>query len=519
MKHFIALGLAIALLFGLSLPVNGASDEPKRGGTLTLGILKDLSVVNPLVKTSSMDRRIRGLMFQPLLGIDLKGNIQPNLATEWKISAGGRLYTFTLRKGVRFHNGQEMTAEDVKFTMDYTMNPKNGAFGLSRLALVERVDVVDRYTLNVYLKQPSVPFLSSLTDIKAFSVVPRGSLPEGVKSLPEFPPGTGPFKFVEWQPNQRIVLGRHDDYWGRKASVDTVVLRPVQDDTVRFVALQTGDVDLIENTPFTWAKQIADGKIKGIKFAMADFGNYYRIEFNVAAPPFDNRKLRQAVAHAINREEILRAAYFGFGIPTEQNYPKGHAWYHEGVPAPKYDLEKARALLKEAGYRGQTIEILLDQEVETHVASVMLQAQLKKIGMNIKLSVMDYGAFTSRERGGKFAFTYAGGGSPKSDPSDTYGPQLRCEPDLNKRIANTSGYCDKEMDTLLEKAQTELDPVKRKDLFKRIETKIAEDLPILHMGSTPDFLTFRDYVKGFIPDHDGSFEWWGGGLSTAWLDK
>ena len=519
MKRLLTLGLAIGWLLALWLPATAASDEPKRGGTLTVGILKDLSVVNPLVRTSSMDRRIRGLMYQPLLGIDLKGNIQPNLATEWKVGAEGRLYTFKLRKGVTFHNGQEMTAEDVKFSMDYTMNPKNGAFGFSRLALVERVDVGDKYTVNVHLKSPSVAFLSSLTDIKAFSVVPKGSLPEGVKNLPKFPPGTGPFKFVEWQPNRRIVFRRHDDYWRHKASLDTVILKPVKDDAVRFVALQAGDVDLMENTPFTWAKQIADGKVKGIKFAMANFGGYGRIEFNVTAPPFDNRKLRQAVAHAINREEILHAAYFGFGIPTPQNYPKGHVLYHEGVPTPEYNLEKARALLKESGYQGQAIEILIDQEEETHVAAVTIQSQLKKIGMNVKLNVTDYAAFTTLERRGEFAFTYGGGGSPKTDPSDTYAPQLRCEPDLKKRRSNTSGYCDKEMDALLEKSQTELDPVKRKELFKRIETKVAQDLPILHIGFTPDFLTFRDHVKGFIPDDDGSLEWWGGGLSTVWLDK
>jgi peptide/nickel transport system substrate-binding protein len=441
------------------------------------------------------------------------------LATEWKVRAEGKLYTFNLRKGVKFHNGQEMTAEDVKFSMDYTMNPKNGAFGFSRLALVDRVDAVDKYTMNIHLKSSSVAFLSSLTDIKSFSVVPKGSLAEGVKNPSEFPPGTGPFKFVEWQPNRRIVLRRHDEYWGQKPFLDTVILQPIKDDAVRFVALQAGDIDLMENTPFTWAKQIADGKVKGIKFAMANFGGYGRIEFNVTAPPFDNRKLRQAVAHAINREEILNAAYFGFGIPTPQNYPKDHALYHEGVPTPEYNLEKARALVKESGYQGQPIEILIDQEEETRTAAVTIQSQLKKIGVNIKVNVLDYTAFTTLERRGDFAFTYGGGGSPKTDPSDTYGPQLRCESDLKKRRSNTSGYCDKEMDALLERSQTELDPVKRKELFKRIETKVARDLPILHIGFVPDFLTFRDYVKGFIPDHDGSLEWWGGGLSTVWLDK
>jgi peptide/nickel transport system substrate-binding protein len=516
-KRFLVPGLVLGLSVGALSSLSSAA-QPKPGGTLTVGILKDLSLMNPLVKTSSMDRRIRGLMFEPLLGMDLKGNIQPNLALEWKVSKDGKLYSFKLRKGVKFHNDQEMTAEDIKFAMDYTMNPANAAFGFSRLSLVERAEAADKHTLNVYLKSASAGFLSSLTDIKTFSVIPRGSLPEGISKVTEYPPGTGPFKFVEWRPGERIIFARHEHYWGRKAFVDKVVFRPIKEDSVRFIALQAGDVDMIEATPFEWAKQITEGKLKGIGFSQAVYGGYDSIRFNVAAPPFDNKKLRQAVAHAIDRREILHAAHFGFGEPTDQNYPKGHAWYFEGAPWPTYDLSKAKALLKDAGYNGQTIEIMISQEVAKQTMAATLQAQLRKIGMNVKIHALDYGAFTTRERRGDFAFTFSGG-SPKADPWDTYGPHLSCERDLKKRQSNTSGYCNGEMDSLLRRAETELDPDKRKGLFKQIVMKVAEDLPILYVGFTPDFITFRDDIKGFVSDHDASLQWWGGGLSETWLDR
>lgn len=144
-----------------------------------------------MVGTKSTDRKIRELMFEPFLGIDLKGNIQPNLATAWEVSDDGKLYTFKIRKGVKFHNAQQMIAKNVKFAMDYTMNPKNGARGLIFLSIVDRVEVSDSYTLTVFLKAVSPGFLSSITDIRAFSVIPNESLPEGIDKITGYQTGRG----------------------------------------------------------------------------------------------------------------------------------------------------------------------------------------------------------------------------------------------------------------------------------------------------------------------------------------
>ena len=147
-------------------------------------------------------------MFEPLLGRDGKGAIQPRLAESVEISKDGKLYTFHLRKGVKFHNGKEMMADDIKFAIDYTLNPKNGAYGLADLDAVEKVEAIDKYTLRISLKKINPLFLTVLTDIRAFSVIPKESLPEGMRKPSTFPPGTGPFKFVEWRPGQRVVFER-----------------------------------------------------------------------------------------------------------------------------------------------------------------------------------------------------------------------------------------------------------------------------------------------------------------------
>jgi len=225
------------------------------------------------------------------------------------------------------------------------MNAKNATYGFIKLSVVERIEIPDRYTLKIYLKRPSLSFLSSLSNIQAFSVIPEGSLQEGISRPTEFPPGTGPFKFVEWKPRRRIIFDRFDNYWGHKAYVDRVILRPIRNNTVRFTALRAGDVDIIERTPHEWVKQVTNGKLKGIGYVQAPHAGYRQMVFNVVDPPFNSKELRQAVTHAVDRKEILEAAYFGFGEPTDQLYPKGHAWYIDGLSSLSHDPDKARALL------------------------------------------------------------------------------------------------------------------------------------------------------------------------------
>jgi ABC-type transport system substrate-binding protein len=456
-------------------------------------------------------------MYEPLIGIDLNGKLQPSLAESWSVSRDGKVHTFRLRR-VRFHNGQEMTAEDVKYAIDYTVNPKNGATGLKQLEVIQRVEVPDKHTIRLVLKSPSPSFLYALSSIQSFAVVPKGSLPEGVSQLNRYPAGTGPFKFTEWQPRQRIVFERYEDYWGHKAWADRVVLRPIADETVRFTALQAGDVDLVERTPYEWVKEVRDGKIKGVGYAEASTAGFRRLVFNVTAPPFDNKKLRQAIAHAVNKKELMEAAFYGFGAPADQKYPRGHSWYIEGVPTPQYDLERARTLVQDSGYRGQAVKFMTEQGVAYEAQAVALQAQLKRVGIDLKVETLDYGSYVQRWRSGEFEMKFAGG-SVDPDPSRVYISELTCERDPKKRADNQSAYCDREVDALFRASEVEVDPEKRRELLRQVLTRLYEDVPSVPVGYVPRFFSLRDSVKGFVTDGEGSFRWTGGGLNHAWLDR
>ena len=517
MKRFLTWMATAGFLFGLTVSVQGASEQPKRGGTLTFATSKKMRLMNPLVSTSSTEKRLRDLMFESLLGMDLNGDIKPNLAESWEVSKDGLVYTFNLRKGVKFHDGREMTAEDAKFAIDYTLNPKNGAYGYEDIKSIKRAEAVDQYTLKLHLKNRNTVLLTALTDIRSFSVIPKESLPQGVKKPKTFPPGTGPFKFVEWQPGQRLVLERFDDYWGHKAYIDRLVIKPISDSTVRVTALRAGDVDIVERTANEWVEQIVSGKLKGIGYAKASHAGARNLEFNVADPPFNNKKLRLAVAHAIDRKEILQGAYLGLAEPTNQRFPTGHTWNFADVKLPEHDLEKAKKLLKESGYKGETIELLGNQGEVAEIEGAVIQAQLKKIGMDVKLVILERASNLDRRHKGQYHFKLAGG-SLYPDPLLAY-TEYRCEKDPRNRGENESGYCDKEFDAWLADAAREVDSEKRRRLFRKVVGKLADDIPILPIGFTPRFFTFGKHVKGFTTDSNGEFRWWGGGMNHAWIDR
>ena len=241
------------------------------------------------------------------------------------------------------------------------------------------------------------------------------------------------------------------------------------------------------------------------------------LKFNVAAPPFNNKKLRQAVAYAIDRKEYLDAAWFGYAEPTDQRFPKGTAWYMGGVSTPERSLKKARALLKQAGYKGETIKLLVNSQPPNMAEATALQAQLKRIGMNIEINSVDSGAASALKRRGEFFFNNTGGRGFYPDPSVAY-EELKCGSDLKKRSRNDSGYCNKELDALLAKAEIEVSLEKRKALFKQIVTRVSEDVPIIYVGVVPRFWGLRDRVKGFAAGSQ-YLMWWGGGVNYVWLDK
>jgi ABC-type transport system substrate-binding protein len=482
-----------------------------------VGTERDISTLNPMLQTFSVNEYVRNVMYDSLLSVDMNDNVQPNLAASWESSPDGKVFTFKLRRDVRFHSGQELTSEDVSWTLNYITNPKNATYGRQRILMVQRAEPIDKFTVRVYLNRSHPGFLAALTQIKAGIVVPKGSLEEGARRLSSFPPGTGPFRFVEWQPKREIVFERFDEYWGeRKAFVSRLVFKPVEDDVVRLTAVRAGDLDLMRGTPYDWAKQIKEGKVRGVLGIDAPFAFTKKLAFNVVGSPFENKKLRQAIAHAIHREELIQGVFAGFADPMDvQSYPKHHKWFFEGVPTYPYDPEKVRSLLREAGYKGEPLELLLTPGSEDQHTATVLQGQFRRAGINVHLKIVESGAREEFARTAQYHFDQRGGNF-FPDISDSYVQDLRCD---EKRVSNRTGYCDKEVDELFNRADSELDKDARRALYKQILTKSTEALPHVGLVFVRKPFAMRDYVRGFTTDREGRFRWPGGGVNTAWLDR
>ena len=280
MKRLWFVGLLGAIISSAALV--SAGESPKYGGRLVFGIAKDIISLNPFYRTQSTDSFVRELMFQTLLDLDDRQKPIPALAESWGLSKDEKTYRFSLRRGVRFHNDKELTAEDVKWSIDYALDPKNEATGLTLLRNLQEVRAKDKYTVEIVLKQPQAAFLVQVSAIQPFVIVPRDSIPAAKSNLSAFPPGTGPFVYKDYKIARELVLTRNKNYWQKGLPyIDELVLKPVVDDQVRFLYLRSRDLDMIERTPYAFVKKVVDGEMPGIQIAEAKYAGFRRLVFNV----------------------------------------------------------------------------------------------------------------------------------------------------------------------------------------------------------------------------------------------
>jgi peptide/nickel transport system substrate-binding protein len=500
----------LVLLFIQAVALGGESPTP--GGTLRVASQRDLSLLNPFVNTRSFDHNLRALIYESVF-TDTDYKAVANLAESWQISKDGREYTFNLRKGVVFHNGRQMTSEDIRWDLEYTTNPKNRAYGRANLPEITATETPDPHTVRVRIKEPFAPFLAALTSLQSFPVIPRGSMEVGEQPK-SFPPGTGPYRFDEWQRGHRIVLKKNVNYWKKGLPlIDTIVFQPVPDDEVRFAALRSGDVDLAERIANHHVDQIRKGKHKDLQIALAEGASLKGVVFNVQVPPFNDVRLRQALASAIDKEEIIQAAYWGLGTLVSQKERPSSPWYFD-VPERKRDLEKARALMKQAGYSdGLKTNMLVYQGTEKDVQ--VIQRQLKEIGVELDIRITQLSTMLEALRKGEFTFAMFGGDIP-IDPDPNYYASFHTEAVRNR---NLGGYSNPKVDALLERGRVTMDPQERRKNYTEVVRILNDDLPVIWYAIGPYAFVFHSHVKGFRSDSEGRFYSGDTGFPYAWIKK
>jgi peptide/nickel transport system substrate-binding protein len=514
------LSIIFNLLLLLPHPSVGAEPVTKLGGTLRFGIASDITSLNPFQRAISINKQVGSLAFECLLTWDRNEELKPALATAWESSKDGLHYTFKLRRGVLFHNGREMTTDDVAWAIQYVRDPKNGAYGRDVLLPIASVTASDPWTLRVVMTEPFVPFLTALASgFSAFPVVPKGSVPPGRERLAVYPPGTGPFMMTEHRPNEVIRFKKFDQYWQKEVPhLDGVLFRTVEDDAVRSTALRSGDLDVIEKLPYEQVLRVKKGEIKGIELLPVEGSGYAGLIFNTESPPFNNLKLRQVVGLAIDKSRMIDGITWGIGSVSDQKMQKGSRWFVP-IEARKRDPGKARALLREAGYpNGLKIKAQISKTWPNPDLMLILQRQLEEIGIHMEIELVDSARDQEIKRTG--AFTISTQGAPVYiDPDLAYYKFFHTETGPVK-LTNPARYSNATVDRLLEQGRREPDDQKRYRIYRQFVEIIDEESPQITLGFAPAVLAYRSYVREFeVRRLMGDLSYVVGGLGRTWLDR
>jgi peptide/nickel transport system substrate-binding protein len=469
--------------------------------------------------SAQMVQQISAKMMDGLVAYDRKLDPIPALATAWSVSDDARTVTFKLRDNVKWHDGPPFTSADVKYTFEEILK-KHHPRGRATFANLERVDTPDRNTAVFRLSKPSAYMLAALSASES-PILPKHLYEKGdptASPLLAAPVGTGPFKFGEWQRGKFIRLVRNPDYWVKgQPFFDSLIVRFIPDAGARAVALETGELDLsgTDPVPLSDLKRLdALPNLEVTTEGYSMFGAMYYFEFNMRDPQFKDVRVRQAIAHAIDRDFVAKNTWFGYGSaatgPISKAQPK---FYSDNVPKYPFNPKRAEELLDQAGFARQANGIRFrishdpspSSEEYRHFGEYFKQA-MRTVGIDVDLRASDAGTYQRRIWTDNAFQTTSYGIFTMPDP--TIGVQrVYWSKNIRKGVpySNGSGYTSAEMDALLEAGQTERDPQKRRDTFYRMQVVAMTDLPIIPIINRSHTSVYNKHLAHFTDDVEGVF--------------
>ena len=469
--------------------------------TLRIGLAEDPDILDPTLARTYVGRIVFASFCDKLFDIDEKLNVVPQLALGYEIAPNGLSVTIKLRPNVKFHDGEQFNAEAAKYSLDRHMT-MTGSFRKPELAAVDHVDVVDPLTIKITLKAPFAPLIAQLTDRAGMMVAPKAATEVGDK-FGLHPVCAGPYKFIERVPQGRIVGEKFADYWNKdNVHIDRVVYLPVSDETVRLANLKSGGLDLIERAPAPDIKDIrADPKLK---LATALGLGYMGIDINIGKGERANNPLgksvavRRALDAAIDREALNQVVFNGEFVPGDQWVNPENYYYQQSFPVPKRDVAKAKALLKEAGVTTPfDVDFMVAKGAESQAVAEVIQAMAADVGINMRIRVTEFATSLKQAEAGEYqAFLLAWSG--RSDPDGNVYVFYKCKAPLDY-----PGYCNPEVDNLLDQSRIPSDVAQRKAIYEKLTRIILEDAPILYLYHPRMLIAHTTRLEGYRQMADG----------------
>jgi peptide/nickel transport system substrate-binding protein len=490
-KAFVGLALVGVALgsFGLS----GVAGAQKFGGTLKLGMQTDPVGLDPHTSNATSTRNQLENVYDTLVAVDSSGRIVSSLAKSWRTSGDGLTWTFELRSGVKFHDGSDFTADDVAFSINRIKDPAIKSPRASDFGAVTAVTAVDKDTVQFKLNKPYSPLLSKLANSQNVIVAK-----EAVATINSKPVGTGPFEFVEYIPQVRMVLKKNPNFWGRDGQdrqlpyLDGMVYSYIPDATARTTALRSGAVDWIEYVPSADVTTLR--KEPNLRVVGGLSTNYRALYFNVANKPFDNPLVRQAIAYAVDRKEIVDVALFGVGgvAATGANIPPKTAYSVTG-PYNTPNIEKAKQLLTQAGFpNGLDMNLYVTSTYDfLRTPAEIIQAQLAKIGVRVKITAEEWSVYLPKVLNKQYDVTILGS-SGAVDPDDYLYSAFKTGSN-----SNLDNFSDSQVDTLLEQGRSTSGASARDKIYAQIQNRLLELSPMVYLFHSTQFVGLTTRVRGF----------------------
>jgi peptide/nickel transport system substrate-binding protein len=542
-RYFMPLLVVVALLVAVllggcrrddgPLPEAREAGEPAYGDTIIQGSIGEPSTLIPALASDSASSDINGLVYSGLVRYDKYLQIEGELAESWDISNDGLTITFHLRRGVTWHDGAPFTSADVLFTYQLMVDPNTPTAYADRYLQVAEAQAPDPYTFRVRYHEPLASALISW----GLAVHPKHLLDgEDVTRSPlaRSPIGTGPYRFVEWVGGQRVVLAANPDYFEGRPYIDRVIYRIVPDPSTMFLELQAGNIDQMGLTPLQYARQ-TDTAIFQRRFNKYRYpaSSYVYLGYNLRRPLFQDKRVRQALTHAINRQELVDGVLLGLGQVATGPYKPGTWPHNPNVRDYPYDPQRALELLAEAGWRDTTGDGWLDKDGRTFSFTILtnqgndqriksgeiIQRRLSEIGIDVRLRVIEWASFLKEfVNPGNFDALIMGWTIPPDPDAYAVWHSGRTRPGE----LNFIGFENAEVDELLEKGRRTLDQDARKRYYDRFQEILAEEQPYTFLF-VPDALPvvasrFRgiepapagigyNFIRWYVPKAEQKYDW------------
>ncbi len=490
-------------------------DAPQMGGTLDVGMLVEPPALDPFHQAADARIRVTVLIYQGLFYEAADGEAKPLLAESYEVSEDGLTYTFQLREGVKFHNGKDMTAEDVAYSYNYIRDPENGSPGAGDFAIIDSVEATGPLTVVMTLSEPNAALPMTLGN-KYGAVIPAGYFDDenARTAMNSQSVGTGPFRLAEFNPNQNLTLERFEDYWEEGAPyLDAVNFAFLPNSASMLVALRNGRIDVVNLERPQDVAQVEG--IEGLVIERFPSLNQKTVDLGSETPPLDDVRVRQAISLAIDKEEIMQAAIGGYGqVITTIVAGLEDRW---GVPASELpfqarDLERARALMEDAGH-GDGVDITLttiNGYDWMDPAAVTLKEQLGEIGIDLQIQRVDLGVWIDNFRSRQMGFTF-NDWATQPDPNLLFFRHFHKQPEG----ADFRNWNNEEASELLARGRSESDYDERKDIYAQFQKVLAETVPTIMMFSSDHIVVRDEAVQNYSQHPTG----WYYGIARTWLDE